>query len=64
MKPIEFIDQYLYKDEDNDWVFKQLPCPFLDHSNYCIIYEVRPKACKEYPHTNRKKFYQINKLSF
>ncbi|MCT6868678.1 YkgJ family cysteine cluster protein [Apibacter sp.] len=63
MKPIEFIDQYLYKDEDNDWVFKQLPCPFLDHSNYCIIYEVRPKACKEYPHTNRKKFYQINNLT-
>lgn len=63
MKPIDFIDQYLYKDEDNDWIFKQLPCPFLDSSNYCSIYEVRPKACKEFPHTDRKKFYQINKLT-
>lgn len=63
MKPIDFIDQYLYKDEDNDWIFKKLPCPFLDSSNYCSIYEVRPKACKEYPHTDRKKFYQINKLT-
>lgn len=63
MKPIDFIDQYLYKDEDNDWIFKQLPCPFLDSSNYCSIYVVRPKACKEYPHTDRKKFYQINKLT-
>lgn len=63
MKPVDFINQYMHKDEDQDWVFKQLPCPFLNNSNYCLIYEVRPKACKEYPHTNRKKFYQINKLT-
>ncbi len=63
MKPSVFSDKYLYKDEDNDWVFKQLPCPFLDSENYCLIYEVRPKACREYPHTDRKKFYQINHLT-
>lgn len=63
MKASEFIEKYLYKDEDNDWVLKQLPCPFLDTENYCLIYEFRPKACKEYPHTDRKKFYQINKLT-
>jgi Fe-S-cluster containining protein len=22
--------------------------------NKCSIYEVRPKACREYPHTDRK----------
>lgn len=63
LKSTTFIDQYLYMDEDNDWILKNLPCPFLDNENYCLIYEVRPKACKEYPHTDRKKFYQINKLT-
>ncbi|MCP3932375.1 MAG: YkgJ family cysteine cluster protein, partial [Bacteroidetes bacterium] len=34
-----------------------------DTENYCSIYEVRPKACKEYPHTNRKNFHQILNLT-
>jgi Fe-S-cluster containining protein len=63
MKSSSFVEQYLYKDEDNDWILKQLPCPFLDAENYCMIYEVRPKACREYPHTDRKNFYQINDLT-
>ena len=24
-----------------------------------MIYEVRPKACREFPHTDRPKIYQI-----
>lgn len=63
LKPSAFIDKYLQIDEDNDYVLQQLPCPFLDNENYCLIYENRPKACKEYPHTDRKKFYQINHLT-
>lgn len=31
--------------------------------NKCSIYEVKPKACREYPHTDRKKIYQINNLT-
>ncbi len=58
IKPGTFIDTYLKIDEDKDYVFKNMPCPFLMPDNYCMIYEVRPKACKEYPHTNRKRFYQ------
>ncbi len=63
LKPKEFIDRYLRMDEDNDYVLQQVPCPFLDGENYCLIYEDRPKACKEFPHTDRKKFYQINALT-
>lgn len=59
MKPQNFINQYLRIDEDNDYVLQQLPCVFLDSQNYCLIYEARPKACREYPHTDRKKIYQI-----
>ncbi len=63
LKPAEFIKKYLQIDEDNDYVLQQLPCVFLDAQNYCTIYNVRPKACKEYPHTNRKKFQQITALT-
>ena len=63
MKVLDFIKQYLRIDEDNDYVLKTLPCSFLGADNYCSIYEVRPKACNEFPHTNRKKFHQISKLT-
>lgn len=57
------IANYLRVDEDGDLVFKTMPCPFLGSDNYCSIYESRPKACREYPHTDRKRFYQIYNLS-
>lgn len=63
LKPHQFVEQFLRVDEDNDYVLQQLPCHFLDHENYCMIYDVRPKACREYPHTDRKKFQQINELT-
>ena len=63
LKPQQFIDQYLHIDEDNDYVLQSVPCEFLGSDNYCSIYEVRPKACREFPHTNRKKFHQISNLT-
>jgi len=62
-KPSLFVDAYLFLDEENDYVFKQQPCPFLGADNYCSIYVVRPKACAEYPHTDRNKFRQLLPLS-
>ena len=63
MKPIDFITHYLRIDEENDYVLQSVPCSFLGHDNYCSIYDVRPKACREFPHTNRQKFQQISKLT-
>ncbi len=63
MKPSEVVEKYLQVDEDHDYVFKSMPCPFLMTDNYCSIYESRPKACREYPHTDRKNFVQIYKLT-
>ena len=57
----EFEQIYLREDEDNDYVLKELPCSFLDENNRCFIYEVRPKACREYPHTNQKGFHKFTK---
>ena len=63
-KPGEFIDNYLRIDEDKDYVLRQAPCPFLGTDNYCSVYEARPTACREYPHTNRKRMEQILDLTF
>ena len=64
MKVIDFESQYLERDEDDFMVLKTAPCSFFDTSdNTCLIYNVRPKACAEYPHTNRKKFIQITDLT-
>jgi uncharacterized protein len=62
-KPQQFIDQYLRVDEEKDYVLKSVPCHFLDNDNTCFIYDVRPKACREFPHTDRKKFNQITDLT-
>lgn len=64
MKIPVFKDSYIQIDEDGDYVFRQSPCPFLLHDNHCIVYSSRPKACREYPHTNRKRFYQILDITF
>lgn len=59
----EFSRTYLKMDEDRDWVLQKAPCTFLGADNVCSIYEYRPQACKEYPHTDRKKIVQILDLT-
>ena len=64
MKVVDFIETYLERDSDNFMVLKSAPCSFLDlNDNSCTIYDVRPKACAEYPHTDRRKFIQITDLT-
>ncbi|MCL5245130.1 YkgJ family cysteine cluster protein [Cellulophaga sp. 20_2_10] len=62
-KPQQFIANYLRVDDENDYVLQSVPCTFLGADNYCSIYDVRPKACREFPHTDRKKFQQISNLT-
>jgi hypothetical protein len=63
IKPSEFVAKYLRIDEDRDYVLQSVPCVFLCKDNYCTIYDVRPKACKEFPHTDRIKQSQLLKLT-
>ena len=63
VRPSDFIKTYLRIDEEGDYVLQQVPCTFLGADNYCSIYNVRPKACREFPHTDRKKFHQISNLT-
>ena len=62
-KPSKFTEKYLQIDEERDYVLQTVPCTFLGEDNSCSIYEVRPKACREYHHTTRIKQYQILKLT-
>jgi Fe-S-cluster containining protein len=63
MRPGDFLEKYLRVDEDGDYVLKSSPCPFLGDDNYCSVYDDRPRACREYPHTDRKKMVQITELT-
>jgi len=58
-----FINNYLRLDEDGDYVLKQSPCAFLASDNICGIYEIRPLACRDYPHTDRKNMLQILEIT-
>ncbi len=64
MPASDFITKYLRVDEDKDYVLITAPCPFLGPDNYCSVYEDRPNACREYPHTNRKNMYQLLDLTY
>lgn len=52
MKEGDFTQQYLRLDEENDYVVKSSPCPFLGDDNYCSIYDDRPSDCRRYPYTD------------
>ena len=65
IKPSEVASTYLMIDDENDYVFKSTPCPFLDNiDNTCRIYESRPKACREYPHTNHPDMRKVLNITY
>ena len=64
LKPSIFTEKYLKIDEDNDYVFSTLPCPFLGSDHYCHVYESRPNACREFPHTQQRNILQKLKITY
>ncbi len=63
IRPAELVENHLHLDGEGDYVLNVAPCPFLGPDNYCSVYEARPRACREYPHTDRKNMYQILPLT-
>lgn len=63
LKPGQFVSDYLFLDTDGIYAFRQTPCPFLGEDNRCSVYEERPKACREYPHTNMRKMHTMLDLA-
>lgn len=64
IRPANFVAEYLKIDEDNDYVFKKMPCPFLKEDNYCSVYSARPNACREYPHTDQRNIRSILPITY
>lgn len=64
IRPAEFTVKYLRIDEDHDYVFKNMPCPFLGTDNYCSVYSDRPGACRDYPHTQQRDIRQKLDITF
>ena len=63
IKAGKFTERYLKLYDDQDYVLKSSPCTFLNSDNTCQVYEYRPLACREYPHTDRKNVIQIMNLT-
>ena len=64
IRPADFTEKYLRIDEDKDYVFKSMPCPFLGGDNYCSVYSDRPGACRDYPHTQQREIRQKLDITF
>ena len=52
IKEGELVARYLRLDEDNDYVLRAEPCPFLGNDNRCSIYDERPSDCRRFPYTD------------
>lgn len=57
-KPGDFESRYLQADAEGDWIPKTKPCPMLESDLRCRVYEVRPKSCRGYPHTDGKEGWE------
>lgn len=51
-----FQSAYTLLDFDGDRTLNGPPCPFLEATNYCKIYSMRPDSCRQYPHTGDGNF--------
>lgn len=61
--PKTFIKKYLLEDYDGSLMINGVPCTFLNEDNTCQIYEVRPVACREYPHTAQFGFHRRARMN-
>jgi len=61
--PKTFIRKYLLEDVNGELMIARVPCTFLNEDNTCSIYDVRPQACREYPHTNQSGFSRRAKMN-
>jgi len=63
ISPKAFIRKYLLEDFNGEMFIQKVPCTFLNSDNTCEIYDVRPKACREYPHTDQINFNRRPKMN-
>jgi Fe-S-cluster containining protein len=54
----QFLKQYVLEDYNGEMTLNGVPCRFLGDDNSCTIYEIRPEACRRYPHTDEKQYFK------
>ena len=58
VSPENFKERFLIQDNknySNGLIFNKKPCPFLK-GNLCSHYELRPEACRSFPHLQKEDF--------
>lgn len=59
----QFSKTYVLLDFNGDKTFNIVPCRFLMDNNACSIYDIRPSACRRYPHTDEKEYPKRTQLN-
>ncbi len=53
LTPKNYMMDYLKDDGDSGfYLFRELPCPYINEDNRCSVYEKRPLSCEEFPYTD------------
>lgn len=62
--PRTFKRKYTIEDVNGELIGIKVPCSFLNEDHTCQIYEVRPEACRRYPHTDEEDFVLRASLNY
>jgi Fe-S-cluster containining protein len=56
LPPKTFIRRFVLTDLNGEMTLNGVPCHFLLPDNRCSVYEIRPEACRRYPHTDEREY--------
>ena len=62
--PKQFKRKYTIEDVNGELIGIKVPCSFLNDDNTCSIYDVRPLACRTYPHTDDSDYALRPELNY
>ena len=52
----QFKKKYVLEDINGELTMNGVPCQFLEDSGECSVYDIRPKACRQFPHTDESGY--------
>ncbi|MFZ1703279.1 MAG: YkgJ family cysteine cluster protein [Saprospiraceae bacterium] len=59
----EFRKNFVLEDVNGEFSLNKVPCHFLQSDNTCAIYEIRPQACRRFPHTDESDYVDRSHLN-
>lgn len=59
----QFIKKYVLEDLTGELTMNGVPCQFLAESGECTVYDIRPKACRQFPHTDETAYIHRAKMN-